>query len=76
LTLEALGDLPGAEAAYRAAVSLDGTDPGPLLNLASVLERLDRREEALSTLEQALSLPLDEEQARAIRQAILALTQG
>jgi tetratricopeptide (TPR) repeat protein len=74
MTLDALGDLPGAEAAYRAAVSLKGDDLGPLLNLASVLERLGRVDEARGFLEQALALPLDENQARAIREAIEALS--
>jgi Flp pilus assembly protein TadD len=76
LTLDALGDLPGAETAYRAALSLEGDDLGPFINLASVLERLGRVEEAREILEQALALPLDEGRARAIREAIQALSRG
>jgi tetratricopeptide (TPR) repeat protein len=76
LTLDALGDLPGAETAYRAALSLEGDDLGPFINLASVLERLGRVEEARAILEQALALSLDEGRARAIREAIQALSRG
>jgi predicted RNA polymerase sigma factor len=43
------------------------------LNLAALLEGLERSDEARSTLEAALSLPMDEEQERAIREAIQSL---
>ncbi len=73
VALDALSDLEGAEAAYRSAIDQRPDDLPALLNLASVLERLGRVAEARSILERALALPMEEERARAIREAIQAL---
>jgi predicted Zn-dependent protease len=73
VTLDALGDLAGAETAYRAALDQNGDDLACLLNLASVLERLDHIDEARVLLEKAIELPMEEETARAIQEAIRAL---
>ena len=66
---EAMGDVVAAETAYREAIRKRPQFVPALLNLAALLERLDRPDEARSTLE----LPLDEEQAQAIREAIQSL---
>ena len=76
VTLEALGNLAEAEAAYRSALDQRGDDLASLLNLASVLERLGRIDEARALLERALELPMEDEKARAIRDAIEALVPG
>lgn len=75
VTLDALGDLAGAERAYRRALEQRGDDLGSLMNLASVLERLGRIDEARGILEKALELPMEEDRARAIREAIQALVE-
>jgi Flp pilus assembly protein TadD len=76
VTLEALGDLGGAEVAYRSALDQRGDDLASFLNLASVLERLGRIDDARGMLEKALEIPMDEEKARAIRDAIQTLASG
>jgi len=76
VTLDAVGDLGGAEAAYRAALDLRGDDVGALLNLASVLERLGRIDDARGMLERALEIPMKEETANGIREALRALSPG
>lgn len=44
------GDLKGAEEAYRRALAVDPTLPGPYVNLAELLSRSRRTEEALRLL--------------------------
>jgi Flp pilus assembly protein TadD len=76
LTLEGLGDLAGAERAYRSAVEQKSDDLASLLNLASVLERLGRVDEARGLLEKALAFPMESEKSEAIREAIRALSSA
>ncbi len=70
---EAMGDVVAAETAYREAIRKRPQFVPAFLNLAALLDRLDRPDEARSTLEAALELPMDEEQAQAIREAIQSL---
>jgi tetratricopeptide (TPR) repeat protein len=76
MTLESLEDLEGAAEAYRAAIEHKPDDLASFLNLASVLERLGRTADARGILERALALPMEDEQARAIREAIQALSSS
>ena len=50
------GDLKGAEEAYRRALADDPTLPAPYVNLAELLSRTGRTEEALRVLEEGSTL--------------------
>lgn len=52
--LEAKGDMPGAEAAYREAMAQDSTRLVPVIGLASVLRRTGRAAEAEPLLAKAI----------------------
>ena len=70
---EALEDDAGAERAYREAIRKSPSSVPAFLNLAALLERLERPDEAVAVLKQTLELPLDDEQADVIREAIESL---
>ena len=53
-TLRDRGDLAGAEAAYRKAIADDPTLAPPYLNLAELLWRQGRDQEALATIDEGL----------------------
>jgi tetratricopeptide (TPR) repeat protein len=55
-SLYALGDLEGAERAFRSAIELDPDAPAPLNNLAMVLAARGLREEALRAAKAAVKL--------------------
>ena len=76
LVSEALRDVVAAETAYREAIRKRPEFVPAFLNLAALLEKIDRSDEARSTLEAALELPMDAEQARAIREAIQSLVNA
>ena len=76
LIAEALGDDIAAEAAYRDTIRKRSAFVPAYLNLAALLERLDRAEDALEILRSVLELDLDEEQSRTIEDAIAALKPG
>lgn len=75
------GDLAGAETAYRRAVSVDPTLPAPYINLAELLWRRRRTQEALDMLTQGASAVAPEarpalERAAAAIRAQTAPTAG
>ena len=70
---EALEDDAGAESAYRAAIRKSPSSLPAFLNLAALLERLERPDEAVAVLKQTLELPMDDQQAQVIRDAIESL---
>lgn len=73
-TLRDMGDAAGAEAAYRRAIEDDPTLAPPYLNLAELLWRQGRDEEALAVLDQGLAAVPEENRARLVegRAAIIA----
>lgn len=70
LACESMNDSAAAEAAYRDAIDARPDLIPAYLNLAALLEKLGREDEAIGLLESALEQPMDQEQARAIREAI------
>lgn len=62
-TLRDQGDVNGADAAYRRAISDDPTLPPPYLNLAELLWRQGRDKEALATIDQGLETVPEESRA-------------
>ncbi|MFH0915636.1 MAG: tetratricopeptide repeat protein [bacterium] len=62
-TLRDQGDVTGADAAYRQAISDDPTRAPPYLNLAELLWRQGRDKEALATIDQGLESVPEESRA-------------
>lgn len=63
-TLRDMGDAAGAEAAYRRAIEDDPTLAPPYLDLAELLWRQSRDDEALAVLDQGLAAVPEENRAR------------
>jgi tetratricopeptide (TPR) repeat protein len=63
-TLRDMGDEKGAETAYRKAVTDDPTVAPPYLNLAELLWRQGRDDEALAVIDQGLAAVSEENRAR------------
>ncbi len=74
-TLRDMGDEKGAETAYRKAITDDPTVAPPYLNLAELLWRQGRDDEALAVIDQGLAAVSEENKARleAGRQVLTAL---
>jgi len=62
-TLRDMGDIAGAEDAYREALVADPTLAAPYLNLAELLWRQGRDQEALTIIDEGLKLVPEEDRA-------------
>jgi tetratricopeptide (TPR) repeat protein len=61
---ENMGDLAAAETSYRQAIAKDPASAVAHCNLASVLGKLGRTEEAIAEVEKALKIDPDYEKAK------------
>jgi Flp pilus assembly protein TadD len=61
-------DLPGAEQAYRAAIAMEPLDPQAQMNLASLLARQGKVDEARKRAQLALALFAPDQRAEKRRQ--------
>jgi Tfp pilus assembly protein PilF len=62
-TLRDMGDSPGAEAAYRKAITDDPSQPAPYLNLAELLWHAGEDDKALGVIDQGLAAVPEESRA-------------